>query len=83
MFGLEGWGDSGAPHALLWSRHAPTEYGGACEVPLGESPFEKQLLEIVETALDEHEMTFIDKDKEAPPPPQQHHARQRPDSDDE
>ena len=27
-------------------------------MPLGESPFEKQLLEIVEAALEEHDMAF-------------------------
>lgn len=37
-----------------------TEYGGTCEIPLGESPFEKQLLEIVEAALEEHDMEFFD-----------------------
>ena len=37
-----------------------TEYGGTCEIPLGESPFEKQLLEIVESALEEHDMEFVE-----------------------
>ena len=34
------------------------EYGGKCQVPLGESPEEKQLLEIIEKALDEHDLEF-------------------------
>ena len=47
-------------HHAIHPHPNQTEYGGACEVPLGESPFEKQLLEIVKKALEEHEMGFVD-----------------------
>lgn len=59
-------------HHAIHPHPNQTEYGGACEVPLGESPFEKQLLEIVETGLEEHEMTWLDKD---PPLPAQQSQR--------
>lgn len=55
-----------------------TEYGGACEVPLGESPFEKQLLEIVETGLEEHEMTWFNKDPADPSGPSQQQQQPKP-----
>lgn len=53
-----------------------TEYGGACDVPFGESPFEKQLLSIVETAMAEHDVAFVDKDKSAGLPESSQEQRQ-------